>query len=141
LQVLLAFGTARLRKLIIAIDDGRWAPGKSTLARRVAEMMGYVYVDTGAMYRALALKALRHGISFEEADDALVALAGATRIDLAGRLTRMMARSRCCWTRRCDRGDSHAGSGAGGVEDRGECRACGTCLVAEQRRAGVRAAW
>ena len=56
--------------------------GKSTLARRVAELMGYVYVDTGAMYRALALKALRHSISFEGRDDALVALAEKTSIDL-----------------------------------------------------------
>ena len=56
--------------------------GKSTLARRVAELMGYVYVDTGAMYRALALKALREGIQFEGNDGALVELAERTRIDL-----------------------------------------------------------
>jgi CMP/dCMP kinase len=68
-------------KLIIAID-GPVGSGKSTLARRVAELMGYVYVDTGAMYRALALKALRHRISFEAASDALVALAEKTSIDL-----------------------------------------------------------
>ena len=69
------------QKLIIAID-GPVGSGKSTLARRVAELMGYVYVDTGAMYRALALKALRHGIAFNEASDALVALAEKTSIDL-----------------------------------------------------------
>ena len=69
------------QKLIIAID-GPVGSGKSTLARRVAELMGYVYVDTGAMYRALALKALRHSISFEGRDDALVALAEKTSIDL-----------------------------------------------------------
>jgi cytidylate kinase len=67
-------------KLIIAID-GPVGSGKSTLARRVAEMLGYVYVDTGAMYRALALKALRHKISLDAAD-ALVALAHDTRVDL-----------------------------------------------------------
>jgi CMP/dCMP kinase len=72
--------TAPLKKLIIAID-GPVGSGKSTLARRVAEMLGYVYVDTGAMYRALALKALRHKIAPESAD-ALVALAHDTRIDL-----------------------------------------------------------
>jgi len=44
--------------------------------------MGYVYVDTGAMYRALALKALREGIQFEGNDGALVELAERTRIDL-----------------------------------------------------------
>ncbi len=71
---------AQMRKLIIAID-GPVGSGKSTLARRVAEMMGYVYIDTGAMYRAVALKALRRKISLEAAD-ALEALARETRIDL-----------------------------------------------------------
>jgi cytidylate kinase len=69
-----------VRKLIIAID-GPVGSGKSTLARRVAAMMGYVYIDTGAMYRAMALKAQRRGISFD-ASDALTSLAGETRIDL-----------------------------------------------------------
>ena len=44
-------------------------------------MMGYIYIDTGAMYRAIALKAQRCGISFD-ALDALTALASETRIDL-----------------------------------------------------------
>jgi cytidylate kinase len=69
-----------MQKLIIAID-GPVGSGKSTLARRVAELMGYIYIDTGAMYRALALKALRRGISLD-ASDALVQLARETRIDL-----------------------------------------------------------
>jgi len=69
-----------MKKLIVAID-GPVGSGKSTLARRVAQMMGYVYIDTGAMYRALALKALRRGISLD-ATDQLVALARETRIDL-----------------------------------------------------------
>ncbi|HUJ31473.1 MAG TPA: (d)CMP kinase [Candidatus Acidoferrum sp.] len=69
-----------MQKLIIAID-GPVGSGKSTLARRVAEMMGYVYIDTGAMYRAVALKALQRGISLD-AVDALEALARETRIDL-----------------------------------------------------------
>ncbi len=68
------------RKLIIAID-GPVGSGKSTLARRVAAIMGYIYIDTGAMYRAMALKAQRRGISFD-ALDALTALASETRIDL-----------------------------------------------------------
>jgi CMP/dCMP kinase len=70
-----------VKKLIIAID-GPVGSGKSTLARRVAELMGYVYVDTGAMYRALALKALRQGLTFDGGDDPLVALAQKTSIDL-----------------------------------------------------------
>ena len=68
------------RKLIIAID-GPVGSGKSTLARRVAAMMGYIYIDTGAMYRAMALKAQRRGVPFD-ALDALTALASETRIDL-----------------------------------------------------------
>ena len=69
-----------MNRLIIAID-GPVGSGKSTLARRVAELLGYVYIDTGAMYRALALKALRRGLSLD-ATDQLVALARETRIDL-----------------------------------------------------------
>jgi CMP/dCMP kinase len=69
-----------LRELIIAID-GPVGSGKSTLARRVAELMGYVYIDTGAMYRSIALKALRRGVALGAADP-LAALAGDTRIDL-----------------------------------------------------------
>lgn len=72
--------TSQNSKLIIAID-GPVGSGKSTLARRVAELMGYVYIDTGAMYRALALKALRYGLSLD-ATDQLVALARETHIDL-----------------------------------------------------------
>jgi cytidylate kinase len=69
-----------MKQWIIAID-GPVGSGKSTLARRVAELMGYVYIDTGAMYRAVALKALRRGLALD-AETELEALAGATRIDL-----------------------------------------------------------
>jgi cytidylate kinase len=69
-----------MRKLIIAID-GPVGSGKSTLANRVAALLGYVYIDTGAMYRAVAVKALRRGISLDAAGQ-LAALAGDTRIDL-----------------------------------------------------------
>jgi cytidylate kinase len=69
-----------MRKLIIAID-GPVGSGKSTLARRVAALMGYVYIDTGAMYRAVALKAIRRDVPLD-ASDRLTSLAGETRIDL-----------------------------------------------------------
>jgi CMP/dCMP kinase len=72
-----------LRELIIAID-GPVGSGKSTLARRVAELLGYVYIDTGAMYRSIALKALRRSVPLEAADP-LTALAADTRIDLRAR--------------------------------------------------------
>jgi CMP/dCMP kinase len=66
--------------LIIAID-GPSGAGKSTLAKRLAKELEFVYLDTGAMYRALALKVLRQGIDL--ADDArLMELIGATGIDL-----------------------------------------------------------
>ncbi len=67
-------------RLIIAID-GPVGSGKSTLARRVAALMGYTYIDTGAMYRSVALKALRRGVSLEASKE-LASLAGETRIDL-----------------------------------------------------------
>ena len=69
-----------MKGLIIAID-GPVASGKSTLARHVAQMLGYVYVDTGAMYRADALKALRRGLSLDAPGD-LEALASDSHIDL-----------------------------------------------------------
>jgi cytidylate kinase len=69
-----------MKKLIIAID-GPVGSGKSTVARRVAEMLGYVYVDTGAMYRALALKARPKGMVLD-ADDDLARMTADTHIDL-----------------------------------------------------------
>ncbi len=69
-----------MRKLIIAID-GPVGSGKSTVARRVAELLGYTYLDSGAMYRALALKALRQSVPLDSAEK-LEALARETRIDL-----------------------------------------------------------
>ena len=66
--------------MIIAID-GPSGAGKSTLAKRLAKELGFIYVDTGAMYRALALKVLREGVDL--ADDASMArLIGSTTIDL-----------------------------------------------------------
>lgn len=46
--------------------DGPAGSGKSTVARIVAERLGYIYVDTGAMYRAVALKAHRLGVSWAD---------------------------------------------------------------------------
>jgi cytidylate kinase len=52
---------ARRSGLVIAID-GPSGAGKSTVARRLAERLGYIYIDTGAMYRSLGWKARREGI-------------------------------------------------------------------------------
>ncbi len=49
------------RHIIIAVD-GPAASGKSTTARRVAQQLGYTYIDTGAMYRAVTFKALQDGV-------------------------------------------------------------------------------
>ena len=69
-----------MRKLIIAID-GPVGSGKSTVARRVAELLCYTHLDSGAMYRALGLKALRSGVSLDDTA-ALEALADDTHVDL-----------------------------------------------------------
>jgi cytidylate kinase len=53
-------------KIVIAID-GTSASGKSTNARRVARDLGYIYVDTGAMYRTLAWHALQQGVDPQDA--------------------------------------------------------------------------
>lgn len=57
-----------MRKLIIAID-GFSACGKSTFAKAIARRLGYAYIDTGAMYRAVTLYALQKGIIDEERVD------------------------------------------------------------------------
>jgi CMP/dCMP kinase len=67
-------------RLTIAID-GPAGSGKSTVARRVAAMLDYLYLDSGAMYRAVALKALERKIPLEN-DAQLEALARETHIEL-----------------------------------------------------------
>ena len=51
-----------MKKIIVAID-GYSSSGKSTMARELARRIGYVYVDSGAMYRAVTLYAIRHGMA------------------------------------------------------------------------------
>lgn len=58
----------------IAID-GPAGAGKSTIARRVAKEKGYIYVDTGAMYRAIGLYFMNEGVDAENAAAVLDALA------------------------------------------------------------------
>ena len=62
-------------KIRIAID-GPAAAGKSTIAKLVAGRLGYTYIDTGAMYRALTYKALQAGIDLEKAGEVEALLPG-----------------------------------------------------------------
>ena len=73
------------RKLIIAID-GPAGAGKSTIAARLARKLGYVNLESGAMYRALALKAIENDTSFDD-EAALVKLADDARIQLEPTIT------------------------------------------------------
>ena len=54
-----------MKKITIAID-GHSSCGKSTMAKDLAKKVGYIYVDTGAMYRAVTLYALRNGLFNED---------------------------------------------------------------------------
>lgn len=67
-------------KINIAID-GPSAAGKSTIAKILAERLGYVHLDTGAMYRCCALKARRNGIDLDD-EEALCAMLENTDIQL-----------------------------------------------------------
>lgn len=53
-------------KIIIVAIDGPAGAGKSTIARSVADRLGFLYIDTGAMYRAIALWALRTGTALDD---------------------------------------------------------------------------
>jgi len=68
-----------MKRLTVAID-GPAGAGKSTVARLVAQQLGYLYIDSGAMYRAVALRALRAGISAGDTG-ALGRLADAMQIE------------------------------------------------------------
>lgn len=69
------------RKLSIAID-GPAGAGKTTVAREVSRILGYKYVDTGAMYRAVAWRSVQLGIPLSD-EATIVGLTGDMRIDFA----------------------------------------------------------
>ena len=72
-----------IKKLIIAID-GPAGSGKSSTAKALAKRIKTPYIDTGAMYRALTLKAMKDGVSFEN-KKTLVSLLQKAKIQLVGK--------------------------------------------------------
>ncbi len=67
-------------KINIAID-GPSAAGKSTIADIIADRLGYTHLDTGAMYRSVALEATRKGIDYED-EDALVKMIAEMKLEM-----------------------------------------------------------
>jgi cytidylate kinase len=78
----------REKRIIVAID-GPAGAGKSTLARRVADKLGFLYINTGAMYRAVALWALRLKVATSDMHR-LEQLAEAAQIELAANEDRVV---------------------------------------------------
>jgi len=72
--------TGRFKRLTVAID-GPAGAGKSTVAQKVAKRLGYVYIDTGAMYRGVTWKVLNAGIEWKDVQ-AIADLAAHTTIAL-----------------------------------------------------------
>ena len=69
-----------MKRINVAID-GPSAAGKSTISKQIAKRMGYVHLDTGAMYRSTAYKALQKGISWND-EDRLAEMLASTNIQL-----------------------------------------------------------
>lgn len=70
-----------MKKIIIAID-GVSSTGKSTMAKDLAKELGYTYIDTGAMYRAVTLYSLRHGFFTNDEIDTACLQAAMEDIDI-----------------------------------------------------------
>ena len=71
-----------MKKIIVAID-GYSSCGKSTIAKQLAQYAGYRYIDTGAMYRAVALNAIRKGVMYSGKATDIEGILDFTHIDFA----------------------------------------------------------
>ena len=76
-----------MKKIIIAID-GVSSTGKSTMAKDLAKELGYTYIDTGAMYRAVTLYSLQHGFFTNNGIDERKLQEAMGDIDISFRFTR-----------------------------------------------------
>jgi cytidylate kinase len=114
------------RRIIIAID-GPAGAGKSTIARAVARRLGCVYIDTGAMYRAVGLWALRSNIPLDDLHK-LEQLAAAARIEFEAGTSTVLLNGEDVTTAIREATVSDAASKASAIS--GVRRA----MVAEQRR-------
>src|SRR5579862_8528411 len=80
--ILRSIASETQKRWIVAID-GPAGAGKSTIARAIARRLGFTYIDSGAMYRAVALWALRVGVQLDD-PHRLEQLALAARIEFSG---------------------------------------------------------
>jgi cytidylate kinase len=94
-----------MRRIVVAID-GPAGAGKSTASRALAQRLGYGYVDTGAMYRAVGVLAAERGVAFDD-DDALERLVTGLSFELrdGGTALAVDGREVSAAIRRADAGD------------------------------------
>jgi CMP/dCMP kinase len=112
-------------KSVIVAIDGPAGAGKSTAARSVARRLGFLYIDTGAMYRAVALWAIRTGIALDDFHR-LEQLARQARIEFDGTLVRLNGEDVTAAIR-----DASVGDAASKIAAYGGVR---RAMSAEQRR-------
>jgi cytidylate kinase len=118
-----------MSKVVVVAIDGPAGAGKSTVARTVAEKLGYVYINTGAMYRAVALWAIQLSLDLKD-HLKLERLAAEARIEFQPRSTRVLLNGADVTEAIAEPAVSEAASIISAV--RGVRRA----LVVEQRRIG-----
>lgn len=117
-----------MQKSVIVAIDGPAGAGKSTVARSVAQRLGFLYIDTGAMYRAVALWAIRAGVPLDDTHR-LEQLARQARIELTGEQVLLNGEDVTAAIREPQVGDAASKAAASGGVRR--------AMVEEQRRIGA----